>query len=159
MLKRATARLPRRFCKQSFFSPYTFPTLTLLVDCTGDGLRHQAATPIFCGDKITLQSVVTCQQVFSAALIGRIETLADLDDDDKNELATVIPHPDTPHDYLTGSAAHIHNVGRWMARPEVAVWLAESRLSPTGGEAPDLGVAIAAVTNLDRFIAEADTPA
>ena len=139
----------------------TIPTSpdTVHVDCSADGLERLPITPVFDGDRITLQTIRACQQVFSAALTGRIETLADLDDADKNELATVIPHPDTPHDYLTGSAAHIHNVGRWMARPEVAEWLGESRLSPTGGEAPDLGVAITAVANLERFIAEADAPA
>lgn len=131
------------------------PPGTVYVDCTADGLERLPVRPVFEDGRITLQTLRACQQVFSAGLIGRIETLEDAELDAKNELATVIPHPDTPMDYLTATLANIHNVGRWMARPEIAVWLAESRLSPTGGGQPDLGAAIQAAGNLDRFIAGA----
>ena len=131
---------------------------TVHVDCTADGLERLETRPVFDGNRITLQTVRACQQVFSAALIGRIETIAGLDEAQRNELATVIPHPDTPHDFLTGSLAHIHNMGRWSQQPDVAAWLADSRLSPTGGGGgPDLGVALSAVENLERFIADAST--
>ncbi|MEM9650579.1 MAG: NAD(P)/FAD-dependent oxidoreductase [Actinomycetota bacterium] len=123
------------------------------VNCSADGLERRPVEPIFTDGHITLQTVRACQQVFSAGLIGRIETLADTSMEAKNELATVIPHPDTPEDFLRTSLAHIHNVGRWMQRPEVAAWLAESRLSPgdeSGGG--DLGVAIQAVQKLEAFL-------
>ncbi|MEM9132177.1 MAG: NAD(P)-binding protein [Actinomycetota bacterium] len=128
-------------------------TGTLHVDCTADGLERLPVRPVFDDRLITLQTVRACQQVFSAALIARIETLDGLDRDTKQELATVIPHPDTPADFLTGSLAHFHNMGRWMTQPEVARWLASSRLSPTGERTPDLAEAIEAVENLTRFLA------
>ncbi len=46
---------------------------SLHVDCTADGAARVAPTPIFAGDKIILQSVRWCQQVFSAALIAHVE--------------------------------------------------------------------------------------
>ena len=131
------------------------PPGTVYVDCTSDGLERLPVRPVFEHGRITLQALRPCQQVFSAGLVGRIETLDDTGLDAKNELATVIPHPDTPMDFLTGTLAHIHNVGRWTARPEIAEWLVESRLSPTGGRPPDLGAVIQAAENLGRFIAEA----
>ena len=128
---------------------------TVHVDCTADGLERRPIVPVFDGDRITLQTVRACQQVFSAALIGFLASRHDLDEAAKNELAGVIPHPDTPMDFVSGSLAHIHNVGRWSADPAIARWLVEARLSPTGGTRPDLGVAIAAAGKLERFLAEA----
>ena len=132
---------------------------TVHVDCTADGLERIAPQPVFEPGRITLQTLRACQQVFSAGLIGRIETLTELDVAAKNELATVIPHPDTPADHLSAMLAHMHNAGRWMVEPAVVEWLAASRLSPTGGRTPDLEVALRAVENLTRFIEEpASTP-
>lgn len=134
----------------------THPT-TVHVDCTADGLERRPVVPVFADGTITLQTLRACQQVFSAGLIGRIETLPDTSLAEKNELATVIPHPDTPHDFLTGSLAHIHNVGRWSQHEAVAAWLAESRLSPGGGAGggagADLMTAITAVEKLESFLA------
>lgn len=132
---------------------------TVHVDCTADGLERRPIVPVFGEGRITLQTVRACQQVFSAAFIGYLAGRDDLSNDDKNELAGVIPHPDTPTDFVSGSLAHIHNVGRWTADPAIARWLDASRLSPTGGRgAPDLGVALAAVEKLEAFLAEASPP-
>ncbi len=130
------------------------PEPVVYVDCTADGLERRPVVDVFDGDRITLQTVRPCQQVFSAALIGFVETL-DLDDAAKNELATVIPHPDTPRDFLTGSLAHIHNMGRWSQHPDLGPWMAETRLSPgTAGEGGlDLETAIQAVMKLESFTA------
>ena len=58
-------------------------------------------------------------------------------------------------DFVSGSMAHIHNVGRWSRDAGIAQWMADARLSPTGGGGgPDLGLAIAAVTKLESFLAE-----
>lgn len=44
---------------------------TVHIDCTADGLeRRPQVQPVFTDGRITLQSVRTCQQVFSAALIA-----------------------------------------------------------------------------------------
>ena len=128
---------------------------TLHVDCTADGLEKLPAVPVFDGDRITLQTVRACQQVFSAGLIGRLEAVEGLDEAAKNELATVIPHPDTPHDFLVNSLAHVHSAGSWAANPDLAAWILESRLSPTGRSAPDLGMAITAVGKLEAYLADA----
>ena len=129
-------------------------TDTVHVDCTADGLERRPIVPVFDDGRITLQTVRACQQVFSAAFLGYLTTRDDLTTEAKNDVAGVIPHPDTPRDFLTGSAAHIHNVGRWSRDRGIARWMVEARLSPTGGASggPDLGVAIAAVQNLERML-------
>ncbi len=45
----------------------------LYIDCTADGAEKRPATPIFGTDRITLQSVRGCQQIFSASLIAHVE--------------------------------------------------------------------------------------
>ena len=128
---------------------------TVHIDCTADGLEQRPIVPVFNGGRITLQTVRACQQVFSAALIGYLASRSDLDEAARNELAGVIPHPDTPMDFVSSSLAHIHNVGRWSREAGVARWMAEARLNPTGGGGgPDLGLAIAAVAKLEAFLAE-----
>ena len=129
---------------------------TVHVDCTADGLERRPVVPVFGDGRIILQTVRACQQVFSAALIGYLAGRDDLSNEQRNELAGVIPHPDTPMDFVSGSLAHIHNVGRWTADPAIARWLVDARLSPTGGSGgPDLSLAIAAVGKLESFLAEA----
>ena len=128
---------------------------TVHIDCTADGLEQRPIVPVFNGGRITLQTVRACQQVFSAALIGYLASRGDLDEAARNELAGVIPHPDTPMDFVSSSLAHIHNVGRWSREAGVARWMAAARLNPTGGGGgPDLGLAIAAVAKLEAFLAE-----
>ncbi|MEM9748228.1 MAG: NAD(P)/FAD-dependent oxidoreductase [Actinomycetota bacterium] len=144
------------------------PDEVVYVNCTADGLERRPIVPVFDDATITLQTVRACQQVFSAALIGRVETLPEIDRATKNELATVIPHPDTPHDFLTGTLAHIHNMGRWSQHAELAAWMAGTRLSPgsladddeaAGDRGLDLETAIRAAVNLDGFIAASDSGA
>ena len=130
---------------------------TLFIDCTADALERRDVVPVFDGDQRTLQTVRGCQQVFSAGFIGRVETL-DLTEAEKNDLATVIPHPDTPRDFLTGTLAMLHNVGRWSGNADMTTWLNDARLSPgeaNSGGPDDLVIAIQAVENLERFLAEA----
>ena len=49
------------------------PAPSLYVDCTTPGLPRPPSVPVFDGDRITLQSVRGCQQVFSAAFIAHVE--------------------------------------------------------------------------------------
>ncbi|MCS5569120.1 MAG: NAD(P)-binding protein, partial [Pseudomonadales bacterium] len=72
---------------------------SLFIDCTGDGLKRQPAVPVFQENSITLQSVRTCQQVFSAAFIGHVEASYE-DEQQKNELCAVVPHPNSDIDWL-----------------------------------------------------------
>ena len=100
---------------------------TLHIDCSADGLERREPEAVFSGNKITLQSVRTCQQVFSAAFIGHVEA-AYTDEAVKNELCTPVPHPDTDVDFLRTSVANSLNAARWAQDPELTLWLANARL-------------------------------
>ena len=84
---------------------------TLHIDCAGDGLAKRPPTPIFQNRQITLQSVRTCQQVFSAALLGYVEANYQ-DDEKKNELCKPVPHPNTDIDFLRNTLADSENGGK-----------------------------------------------
>jgi hypothetical protein len=105
---------------------------TLHVDCTADGLAQRPVVPIFDGDKLTLQSVRTCQQVFSAAFIGHIEA-AYTDEIEKNELCGVVPHPDSDIDFLRTTLTAGANAARWAQDPGLVSWLKKSRLDEFSG--------------------------
>jgi len=98
---------------------------TLHVDCTANGLAARPVVPVFDGDRITLQSLFMCQQVFSAALIGYVESRP-LDDAAKNALCQVVPHPEVPRDYVAAMAVSFANGERW--RRQLGGWLRRSRL-------------------------------
>lgn len=137
------------------------------IDCTADGLERRPVVPVFNGNRITLQAVRTCQQVFSAAFIGHVEAAYD-DEDAKNELATVVPHPNTDIDWLRVTLANGMNSARWRQDEALSSWLLGSRLdafselrgaaSEDGGDAAALlqrmdASAIAAVVKLQEFLA------
>ena len=99
----------------------------LHVDCSADGLARRPIQPIFEADKITLQSVRTCQQVFSAAFIGHVEAAYD-SIDVKNDLCQVVPHPDTDIDFLRTMRDTNRNAARWAQDPDLQRWLQNARL-------------------------------
>jgi hypothetical protein len=100
---------------------------TLHIDCTADGLERRPVVPVFDDDTITLQSVRTCQQVFSAAFIAHVEAAYD-DEAVKNELCVPVPHPDTDVDFLRTSLANSQNSLRWARDEELQQWLLNARL-------------------------------
>ena len=102
---------------------------TLHIDCAGDGLAKKPATPIFKNRKIILQSVRTCQQVFSAALLGFVEATYQ-GDERKNKLCRPVPHPDSDIDFLKNTLADSLNRERWANEPRLSKWLQSSRLNP-----------------------------
>ncbi|MEM8492773.1 MAG: NAD(P)/FAD-dependent oxidoreductase [Pseudomonadota bacterium] len=103
------------------------PASSLFVNCTADGLERRPAVPVFDGAQITLQAVRPCQQLFSAALIGYIET-TQMQDARKNELCVPTPHPDSNTDYLHFLNALVHAQLRWVEDPDLFNWLLNSRL-------------------------------
>lgn len=103
----------------------------LYIDCTADGAEKRPATPIFDSDRITLQSVRGCQQIFSAALIAHVEA-AYRDDALKNELCVPLPHPDTDVDWLRLALADYSNQLRWFDDPDLMSWLSAARLDLFG---------------------------
>lgn len=148
----------------------TVPTTpgALHLDCTADGLARRPAVPIWHDDGITLQSVRTCQQVFSAAFIAHVEAMG-TDDDHKNGLCDVVPHPDTDVDWLRTTLANTRNLIRWRMDRELTRWLSEARLDPftpsradraDGGNRTELvewgrrltEATLASVENLERLL-------
>ncbi|MDJ0788364.1 MAG: NAD(P)/FAD-dependent oxidoreductase, partial [Myxococcota bacterium] len=107
---------------------------TLHVDCTADGLATRPVVPVFDGDRITLQSLRVCQQVFSAAFIGHIEC-GGADEATRNEICSPLPHPDTDIDFLRTTLQNGANQARWSQDPELVAWLYASRLAGEAVEA------------------------
>jgi hypothetical protein len=137
---------------------------SILIDCTADGLANRPAKPIFNGQQITLQSVRTCQQVFSAAFIAHIEVTR-ADESTKNEICTPVPHPDTEIDYLRTSLGNARNGALWASDTEISSWLAACRLdgfSEAGIEPPaptdeQQALGRKGLQNLQRFVSESET--
>ncbi len=100
---------------------------TLHIDCTADGLERRPATPVFNNNTLTLQSVRTCQQVFSAAFIGHVEASYS-DELVQNELCTPVPHPDDAIDFLRTNLVSNRNAARWAQDSELQNWLLHARL-------------------------------
>ncbi len=100
----------------------------LYIDCTAVGLGRGDVTSVFDGERITLQTVRTCQPVFSAALIGHVEA-AYTDDDTRNALCAPIPNPEVPLDWLRMMHTYNENQIRWFDEPEMMAWLDSARLN------------------------------
>ncbi len=136
---------------------------TLHINCTADGLERRPVVPIFAGDNITLQSVRTCQQVFSAAFVAHVEAAYD-DDDTKNALCQVVPHPDSDIDFLRSALANGSNQFTWIQDPGLTSWLKEARLDGLstipdvdGPEADAfLAIALQSSEKLQTYLAEVD---
>lgn len=104
----------------------------VFINCAADGIPQKPSQPIFQHDRIVLQYVRKCSPSFSAAFIGHVESLR-ASEAEKNGLCRPIAAPDEPLDWLRG---HLHEAGnhlRWGERPEVAAWLATSRLDAFSG--------------------------
>lgn len=108
------------------------PVPSLYVDCTTPGLPRPPSVPVFDGDRITLQSVRGCQQVFSAAFIAHVEAAygdSARDDAARNDLCEPIPHPDAPVDWLRILLSDNRAQIRWLKDPELLDWLQSARLN------------------------------
>jgi hypothetical protein len=108
------------------------PTPSLYVDCTTQGLSRPPSVPVFDGDRMTLQSVRGCQQVFSAAFIAHVEAAygdSAQNDVARNHLCEPIPHPDAPLDWLRILLSDNRAQIRWAQDPELMDWLASARLN------------------------------
>jgi hypothetical protein len=92
--------------------------------------------PVFDGDRITLQSVRGCQQVFSSAFIAHVEA-GYADDATRNDLCAPIPHPDAPVDWLRILLSDNEAQVRWLKDPELMEWLKACRLNVLRDLFPD----------------------
>jgi hypothetical protein len=100
----------------------------LYVDCTADGLGSKAPVPVFDRDRITLQTVRTCQPTFSAAVIGHVEA-AYGDDATRNAFCGPVPYPHVPVDWLRMMLAFNRNQLQWFADPDMMAWVDGARLN------------------------------
>ncbi|MBJ82650.1 MAG: hypothetical protein CL462_07090 [Acidimicrobiaceae bacterium] len=105
---------------------------TIHVDCTADGLARRPIRPVFEDGLLTLQTVRSCQQVFSAAFIAHVEATYD-GETIKNELCTVVPHPDDTLDWVRTTLENALNSIKWNADPGLKTWLSNARLDGFSG--------------------------
>ncbi|KAI9148445.1 pyridine nucleotide-disulfide oxidoreductase [Paramyrothecium foliicola] len=101
---------------------------SLFIDCTADGLAKQDPEPIFQSDRIRLQPVRYCQQVFSAAFIAHVEATYP-DGETKNKLCRPIPHPNDIADLPLTQLQSALNDLYWGSYPQTKAWLAQCRLN------------------------------
>ena len=143
----------------------TVPTspATLHVHCAADGLARRPTVPVFDGKTVTLQSLRTCQQVFSGAFTAHVESAYGDDDAAKNRLCVPVPHPDTDVDFLRTTLANFMNQLEWSQDEALLDWLRRSRLdgftppeSDDEGPLPetDPGPITEAIPKLQRMLAE-----
>jgi hypothetical protein len=100
----------------------------LHVDCTAHGLSNAPATPVFQRDRIVLQQVRQNSPAFNAALVAFVEAHRS-EDADKNGLCPPNPYPQSIDDWPGLSRRTWQIEQRWLREPDVANWVAESRLN------------------------------
>lgn len=105
------------------------------VDCTAPGLTKRPPRTVFEDGRITLQMVRTCQPSFSGAIIARIATLQ-CSDAEKSDMAAPVPPPDGIADWARMFVTNAANQHRWSQHPDIAPWMAASRLDGTAGVSP-----------------------
>jgi len=94
---------------------------------------------VFADGRITLQQIRACQPVFSAALVGYVETARD-DEASKNRLCPANPYPDAARDWIPVTCIAQRAEMAWLAEPDVSAWLQRSRPNATsaiGGHLDD----------------------
>lgn len=98
------------------------------VDCTARGLRAAPPQPLFQPGRIVLQQVRHNSPTFNAALVGVVEALGG-EDADSNRLCPPNPYPVSIGDWPRMTARTWRAERRWTKAPEVAAWVAGSRLN------------------------------
>jgi len=101
----------------------------LHVDCTSDGLSPRPAIPIFQGNKIILQSVQMCMQVYSASVIASLEVRNTDNDDRNNEILIPLTHPEYIGDMFGLFLDSDMNVERTIQAGSGFRWMRNNRLA------------------------------
>ncbi|MGB1879084.1 MAG: NAD(P)/FAD-dependent oxidoreductase [Gammaproteobacteria bacterium] len=104
------------------------PPGAVFIDCAADGLPRVPPVPVFDGDRITLQTVRMCQQVYSGGFIGNVEANVHADEARKNALTEPVPLPYTDVDYLRCALQNSRNMLVWLTEPAVVSWINASRI-------------------------------
>lgn len=103
----------------------------VVVNGTAPGIARRRPIPTFAGDRITLQQIRACTPTFNAALAGAVEATG-TDDATKNALCPAVPYPTVPRDWLAILANSLRATMAWPQVPEVATWIAQTRLNLFG---------------------------
>ena len=98
---------------------------SLFIDCSANALSREEPTSIFSNKRIILQAVVFCQQVFSAAIIARLE-LMNISDASKNKLRP-IAHPEFQEDWPYALSRSVENL--LFLHKCFPLWMFRSRLN------------------------------
>ena len=102
------------------------PDKSINIDCSAGGLAARPEKKIFSSNAITLQSVMMCQQVFSASIIAKIESL-NLMASEKNALVNPVSHPEFVDDLpecIFKSFKNLDQINR-----KFPVWMRTARLN------------------------------
>eukprot|EP00928_Gymnodinium_smaydae_P013119 TRINITY_DN14784_c0_g1_i3.p1 TRINITY_DN14784_c0_g1~~TRINITY_DN14784_c0_g1_i3.p1 ORF type:complete len:529 (+),score=42.75 TRINITY_DN14784_c0_g1_i3:40-1626(+) len=106
---------------------WSFPSGSLLVDCTANGQPPRLPVPVFQDKIITTQNVSFCQTVFSATLIAHLEALYPDNEAWKNSLCTPVIMPHTPEDLILGMYQTLKNSQAWQRWPPLVLWMFKAR--------------------------------
>lgn len=100
----------------------------LHVDCSAQGLSEAEPVPAFGRGQIVLQQVRQASPMFNAALIAFVEAHRE-SDEEKNRLCPATPVAGRVEDWgpLVSRTWAVEQV--WMKEPDVASWIAASRLN------------------------------
>lgn len=103
-------------------------TDTLYIDCSASAIQPLPKVPIFEADTINILMVRTCQPLFSASVIGWVESHVP-DVGEQNALCTPVRGPELPIDFLRMWAPTLMNTMRWQQNAQLRAWLGQSRLN------------------------------
>ncbi len=120
------------------------------VDCTAHGLSGAPAVPVFQDARIVLQQIRQNSPTFNSALIAFVEAHRE-DDAEKNRLCPPNPYPSSIGDWPGLSRRTWKVEQRWLREPDLAGWIAESRLNLLKG-LPDHAADPAVKASLERFL-------
>lgn len=101
---------------------------SLVVDCSSHGLATRSPLPVYRPGRITLQYLRHLSPSFSAAVLGWVEAHRG-DPCEKNRLCPPNPTPNRPSDWAPMMVRSWRTAGVWRAEPDLAAWIAGSRLN------------------------------
>lgn len=101
---------------------------TLHVDCSAVGLRDATPIPTFSPGRIVIQQMRQASPTFNAALVAFLEAHRD-SDEEKNRLTPAHPYTSSVEGWGPLMRRTWATEYAWMKEPDVAAWIAASRLS------------------------------
>ena len=104
----------------------------LFIDCTASGAVPCPVQPVFQGDRIIIQYILSPRTSLSAAMIAFVEARK-ADDEVKNTLCQPVTMGDTVADYVPLILGNLANQRRHSQDSDLRAWLRSSRLDSFSG--------------------------